>query len=208
MLEASSGGGEDNQFNGWRDKSLRLRSILVLLLVLLLVGGYFYFSNLPKPAPAKEPKLYVWLVEIDDLRHIEVRLPQEGKSQAFVLGDDRFWHFDDAQKSLVDIKRWGGGIPLLLSGPGADRVIARDATPEKLAEFGMANPRMGIKLVLKDNRVLDIVIGNETPNGNAFYVKAPDSNDVAIVDNSWYGVMERLVKDPPFATASSSPAAK
>ncbi len=182
---------------------MRLKSILILLLIFVVVGGYFYFSSRPEPPLPKEPKLYVWLIEADNIQHIEIRLPQEGKSQAFVLGDDRYWYFDDSQRTPVDVQRWGGGIPLLLSGPGADRVVAKDATPEKLAEFGLAQPRMEISLTLKDSSILDIVIGNPTPSGNAFYVKAPDSNDVAIVDYSWYDVIERLVKEPPYAATSS-----
>lgn len=177
---------------------MRLRSIVILLLIFLVAGGAFYVYGRPKPPPPKEPRLFVWLVEMEELQQIDVRLPREGKSQAFVLGEDRYWHFDDAQKSPVDRKRWGGGIPLLLSGPGADRVIAKDATPERLAEYGLADPRMQVVLTLTDNRTVNIAIGNETPSGNAFYVKAPDTSDVATVDISWYQVIERLVKEPPY----------
>lgn len=183
---------------------MRLRSIIVLLLLFFVAGGAFYVYGRPKPLPPKQPRLFVWLVEVEELQRIEIRLPLEGKSQVFVLGEDRYWHFDDAQKTGVDINRWGGGIPLLLSGPGADRVIARDAPMEKLAEFGLTEPRMEILLTLTDGQKLDIGVGNETPSGKAFYVKAPDSSDVATVDISWYTVIERLVKEPPYEPKPST----
>ncbi len=178
---------------------MRLRNILILLAILLTLGGYFYFSNVPQPPPEQEPKLYVWLIEMEELQHIEIRLPREGKSQAFIKEEDRSWHFDDPQRSEVDMERWGGGIPLLLSGPGLERVIAKNATEEKLAEFGLTQPQMQITLILEDGYTLNITVGDRTPDGSAFYVQAPRSNDVALVDFTWYEVLERLVKEPPYA---------
>jgi len=184
---------------------LRLRNILILLVILLALGGYFYFSNDSQPPPKSEPKVFVWDIEMDEIQHIEIRLPREDKSEAFVKirKDDEFpWYFDDLQRSGVDVARWGGGIPLLLSGPGAERVIARNATEEKLAEFGLTQPRMEIILTLEDGDVLNITVGDKTPDGNTFYVQAPNSNDVCLVDYTWYEVLERLVKEPPYALPS------
>ncbi len=183
---------------------MRVKNILILLTILLAVGGYFYYSNMPKPTPKPEPKLYVWLVSDEDLQHIAIRLPHEGKSQAFIKEADRSWHFDDPQRSNVDMNRWGGGIPLLLSGPGSDRVIAQNATAEELAKFGLTQPQMEITLKIKDGSILNITIGDKTPNGSAFYVQVPGGNDVATVDISWYEVIERLVKEPPYASPSAS----
>jgi len=180
---------------------LRLRSILILLIILLAVGGYFYFSNDSEPPPKSEPRVFLWNIEMDEIQHIEIRLPREGKSEAFIKipeGDKFPWHFDDPQKSKVDVTRWGGGIPLLLSGPGAERVIAKNATEEKLAEFGLAQPQMEITLTLEDGDILNIAVGDRTPDGNTFYVQVLGSNDVALVDYTWYEVLERLVREPPY----------
>ncbi len=181
---------------------MRLRSILILLTILLALGGYFYFSNAPQPAAKAEPKLYSWLIDLEEIQHIEIQLPREDKSEAFIKisdGDKFPWYFDDPQRSEVDIERWGGGIPLLLSGPGVDRVIARNATEEKLTEFGLTQPLMEITLTLEDGNIMNIKVGDEAPDGHAFYVQAPDSNDVALVDSTWYEVLGRLVKEPPYA---------
>ncbi len=182
---------------------MRLRTILILLVILLALGGYFYFTNRPEPPPKPETQLFVWLIEMEEIEHIEIRLPHEDKSQAFIKEEDRSWHFDDPQRSSVDMERWGGGIPLLLSGPGAKRVIAENATQEKLAEFGLTQPQMEIILTLEDGYILNITVGDRTPDGTAFYVKAPGSNDVALVDYTWYEVIERLVKEPPYVPAAA-----
>jgi len=186
---------------------LRFRSILILLVILLALGGYFIFFNDSEPPPEKkEPRVFVWLIEMNEIQHIEIRLPREDKSEAFIKisQEDKFpWYFDDPQRSEVDVARWGGGIPLLLSGPGAERVIAKDATEEKLAEFGLTQPQMEIILILEDGDILNITVGDRTPDGNTFYVRAPNSNNVCLVDYTWYEVLERLVKEPPYAPPSA-----
>ncbi len=181
---------------------MRLRNIVILLAILLALGGYFYFSSRPEPPPPPETRLFVWLVEMEEIQHIEIRLPREDQSQAFIkvtAGDNFPWYFDDPQRSEVDKKRWGGGITLLLSGPGANRVISENTTAEKLAEFGLTQPQMKITLTFENGENLSIAVGDKTPDDSAFYVQAPDSNDVALVDYTWYEVLERLVKEPPYA---------
>ena len=185
---------------------MRLRNILILLAIFLALGGYFYFSNGSEPPPEKEePRVFAWIVEMDEIQHIEIRLPREDKSEAFVKisQEDKFpWYFDNPQRSEVNVARWGGGIPLLLSGPGVERVIAQNATEKKLTEFGLTQPQMEIILTLEDGDILNIKVGDRTPSGINFYVQAPGSNDVALVDFTWYEVLERLVKEPPYASPS------
>jgi hypothetical protein len=184
---------------------LRLQNILILLTILLAIGGVFYFINMPEPPETTEPQIFVWDIDMEEIKHIEIRLPQEDKSQAFIKieEEDKFpWYFDDPQRSAVDTDRWGGGIPLLLSGPGAGRIIAEDASTEKLSEFGLTEPQMEITLTLVDDYIMNIKVGDKTPNGAYCYVQAPRTNDVALVDYTWYDVIERLVTEPPYATPS------
>jgi len=177
---------------------LRLRNILILAVILLALGGYFYFSSRPEPPPPKEPELFAWLIEMEEIEHIEIELPREGKSQAFIKEADRSWHFDDPERTGVDMERWGGGIPLLLSGPGVDRIISENATEEQLTRFGLTQPLMKLTLTLEDENILNINVGDKTPGGTNFYVQVPGANAVALVDYTWYEVLERLVTDPPY----------
>ncbi len=169
---------------------------------------YFIFFNKTEPPPEKEePRVFLWNIEMGEIQHIEIRLPRENMSESFIKishGNEFPWYFDDPQRSDVDINRWGGGIPLLLSGPGAERVIAKNATEEQLAEFGLTQPQMEITLTLEDGDILNITIGDRTPDWNTFYVQVPNSNDVALVDYTWYEVLERLVKEPPYAPPTSA----
>ena len=184
---------------------MRPRNIIILLILLIALGGLYYFTHIPKPPPVVEPRYYAWIIEMDDIQHITISLPRDGKSESFIkiAKPDIFpWFFDDANKSAIDTKRWGGGIPLLLIGPGVERVISKNTTPDKMSEFGLIEPQMVIDLVLTgDNNTMSIKVGNKTPDGSSYYVLAPrTNNDVALVDISWHDVLEKLVTDPPFAT--------
>ncbi len=179
---------------------MRARNIIFLLAILIGLGVYFHFSRPVEQAPVN-PQTYMWSVEMEDITSIKISLINENAGQSFLKLSDQTWHFDNTGRTPVDMQRWGGGIPLLLSGPRADRLVAENATAEQLAEYGLANPQMVIDLTMKDSSKLKIDVGDSAPNGQTYYIKSPDElNDVGIVDRSWFEVMQRLVKEPPYPT--------
>ena len=178
---------------------MKLGSILTLLIILVALAIYFtFFRPTPPPEPPPEPRPFVWLVEMEELQHMIISLPQEGKSEQFIKHEDKYWYFDDPPGPKVDMERWGGGIPLLLSGPGSERLIAEDVTEEQLTIFGLAEPRMELVLTLENGDTINIAVGDSTPSGDAYYVKLVDSNDVYTVNYTWHDVIERLVLEPPY----------
>jgi hypothetical protein len=182
---------------------VRVRDILILLAVLLVLGGVYLVVSRPESEEPTQPKMYVWDVDMDEIERIEILLPREGLSQVFIKiaeGDQFPWYFDDPQKSPVDSYRWGG-ITLLLSGPGADRVITEQATDEQLAEYGLAQPSMQIILTLTNEDIVETDVGDFTIDGNSCYVRAPGTSGVATVNAPWYNVLKGLVTDPPYASA-------
>ncbi len=188
---------------------MKTRNIIILLLVLVVLGGIFYIISRPKPGTPVQPTEFVWLIEEDEIDHITITLPRENPvlSQSFIRikQDDKFpWFFDDEARTPVNSARWGGGVPLLLSGPGADRVISYNSSFDKLTEYGLMSPKMTIDLILSDSRTMKIDVGDKTPNGNYYYIKAPDSNAVALVDYTWYDVLAKLVTEPPYATTEAN----
>ena len=178
---------------------MKVGSILALLAILAALGVYFlFFRPAPPPEARPEPRYFVWYVEIEDLEHMVISLPQQDMSESFVKHEDRFWYFDNPPGPKVDKNRWGGGIPLLLSGPRANRLIEKDATEERLSVFGFTQPRMEIILTLENEDIVQIEVGDSTPVGDAYYVKLVGSTEIATVDYTWYDVLERLVLEPPY----------
>jgi hypothetical protein len=91
---------------------------------------------------------------------------------------------------------------LLLSGPGATRLILLDAPDTKLAEYGFNKPNMTAHLVLSDGNTYDIQVGDENPEGTTYYVRLASNKDVYTVDKTWYDVLSGIVTDPPYVPGS------
>jgi hypothetical protein len=139
---------------------------------------------------------------MDDLQHIEINMPREGKSVSFVVHEDRYFYFDVENGSIVDMQRWGGGIPLILSGPGADRRLVQNATDAQLAEYGFTTPKMDITLTLKDGSVYNVELGDSTPSRQTYYIRLTELREIYTVDYTWYDVISRLVTKPPYPPAN------
>jgi hypothetical protein len=185
---------------------LKLKAILILAAILAVAGSVFYFVSRPKPAPEPAPKYFVWDFTMDTLQKVTISLPkstQNPNSQSFVKHpDDRQFYFDEPSGPMVDNKRWGGGIPLLLSGPGAIRLIFQNATPAQLAQYGFNAPNMTLTLTVTDGTVYNVLVGDTNPNAIANYMKLASNNDVYTVDKSWYDVLARIVTEPPYVPAT------
>lgn len=176
----------------------RLAAILVMVGILgALAVGYAVLSR-PQPPEPPPPRRFLWSAEMDQLARIAISLPHEEKSEAWVKHSDQYWYFDSPGGPKVDMKRWGGGVPLLLSGPAADRPIAEGATDEQLALYGFIAPDISIEITLEDRRAVHAQVGGPTPDGRAYYIKLTDSRDVYAVDHTWVEVLQRLVREPPY----------
>ncbi len=173
-------------------------TIIVLAVVLVGLGVVYYFTSRPKPQAPVEPRYYVWDVEMDDLKEMTISFPKDDLTQSWVKHEDKYWYFDEPNGPKVDMIRWGGGIPLLLSGPGANRLLTRDATAEQIETYGLTNPAMRIDLLLEDGRTINIEVGDSTLDGQNYYIRLADSPNVYTVDYTWHDVIARLVLDPPY----------
>lgn len=173
-------------------------AIVAMVGILAALAIAYSVSRRSEPAPRPEPRPFLWSVEMDELKRMVISLPPEGKGETWVKREDKYWYFDRPGGPRVDMQRWGGGVPLLLSGPRADRPIADSATDERLRIYGFRAPAMRIELTLENNDTINAEVGDRTPDGRAYYVKLLSSRDVYAVDHTWVEVLERLVREPPY----------
>ena len=181
---------------------MKLRSILILAGVAAALGVAYYYSSRPQPQPRPQPRPFVWGVEMTELARMTIALPRRGLEETWEKHEDRQWYFAGPDGAGVDRSRWGGGIPLLLSGPGANRRIAADATAEQIERFGLDDPQMAIGLTLDNGDTLNVIVGDTTPDRRGYYIQRVGSDGVYTVDYTWYNVLERLVTDPPYPPAA------
>ena len=178
---------------------MRPRNILILVAVLAItIAIYFVTRPVEEPPLKPDPLERVWQFEMEELKHIMIELLNLDMSESFLKHEDRQWYFDDPPGPQVDPDRWGGGIPLILAGPAAERLIAKDATEEQLAIYGFTLPLMKLTLTKEDEGVVSIEIGDAVPDGSAYYIRLAESNDIYTIDGIWYEVLERLVLEPPY----------
>ncbi len=186
---------------------MKLKSIFVLTTFLAASGILYYITNQTDPPPSAKPRHVVWDVKMEELAIMAISLPPIGKNESWVKHEDRYWYFDQPDGEMVNKKRWGGGIPLLLSGPGAERLITDNASEKQLENFGLIEPRMKIDLTLENRIIIQIDVGDSTPAAQSYYVRLRDSKEIYTVHESWYHVLERLVLEPPYPDPEEKPKA-
>jgi hypothetical protein len=186
---------------------VKFKAILVLVAICAILGVVFVVVNKPETETTTEPRSYVWDFQQDDLQRIEISLPKSEipvNSIAWNVHEDKYFYFDEPNGCQVDNQRWGGGIPLILSGPGAQRKLGEAVNDTQLASYGFNKPNMKITLTLATQDVFNVVVGDAIPSGQAYYVKLAEYPDVYTVDLSWYQVLERLITEPPYPPANIS----
>ncbi len=182
---------------------MKLRLLLILGAVAAGLALVFILTSRREAPEERAERPIMWSFDLRDLDRVEIALPHEGLAEAW-LRADHVWYFDRPGRPPVDLDRWGGGVPYLLSGPGANRLLTDAARPEDLEIFGLLDPRMTIHLEHGGEHgdggpgTVDLVIGSETPDTFSFYIHQPGSGRVYTVDRSWYEIMERLVVEPPY----------
>ena len=172
-----------------------------MVVIAAILGVTFYAVSRPEPSESEDAVPYIWSFPNDDiyeLQHAEISMPKTGDSVSFVQHEDKNFYFDVDNGSIVDKNRWGGGIPLLLSGPRADRSLVQNATDAQLAEYGFTTPSLKIILTLKDSTIFNIELGDSTPSGQTYYIRLTELREIYTVDYSWYDVISRLVTEPPY----------
>lgn len=179
---------------------MNFRHIAILAVAVVVLALAYDFMKPQAPPEEADARPLLWSVHMDDLQSLAIFLPRAGKQEAWVKRPGPRWFFDRPDQAEVDVGRWGGGVPLLLSGPKAERRIAGDAAADSLVAYGFDTPAMVLGLVMEDGRQIDVEVGDRTPGGEAYYVRLAGEAAVYTVHEAWYGVLERLVLDPPVAS--------
>ena len=170
-------------------------ALIVMLAVVSVIGVLITTSGgRSTPKQTRLPRIFAFQVEEDDI--VSVRIAREGQTLTFIQSVDGLtWHFDDLDGEEVDRERWGG-IPLLLSGPLYQRVIAEQAT--ELGLYGLDEPSLIVHLGLQGiEREVEVRVGDKTPQAGAHYVQFIDDPRIYLVDATWGDVLARLAEEPP-----------
>jgi len=169
---------------------VRPRNTLLLLLVLLALGGYIYWVELPGQKREAEAKKLVSLQK-DAVTAIALDYPDH--SIALAKNDQGDWRLTkpveaDADDPVVN--------NMLTAIAEADVSRTLDDVGDKLASYGLDKPEATVTLTLKDGKPFPVLkIGKTTQVGSSAYLQKDDDPKVYIGTASFQAVMKKQVKD-------------
>ncbi len=182
---------------------MSFKTTVVLLVVFVALGGYFYFfQSQQTPASSNAPvEPRITSVKTEDVVKFSVR--QSDKVVTAVKDNNGTdWYLDGPQRQAIDMARFNG-VVLLFSGPRAKRLV--DPKPTDLSLFGLAKPKDEVNLELKDGSKVQVLLGDLSPDESYQYVKVSDDDAVYLVDRGVGDVVDNFVAQPPIPTPTPAP---
>ena len=167
---------------------MRLRNTLILALLLAALGAYLYFVEARQMAEEGKKEKIVD-VSADDVTAITLAYPDR---QIVLAKTDGAWRVVkpvDAAADDVTVKN------LLHAIADAEVKKAIDEPPADLAQFGLTQPMVTIKLTTKDKTLPDLKVGKTTAVSNSTYVQRADQPKVYLTGSAFHSGMDKQVKD-------------
>src|SRR5271169_2896930 len=153
---------------------LRMRGLVIALAVLVALAGGVYWSNKAKEAEATKPAAAAdTATKILDLQNnpvtrIEIR---RTGGETTVVEKKSKWELTSPRPLPADQEAIGS-ILATLTALNADRLIEAKTTDP--GAFGLAQPLIDVSFTQKDSKSRQLLIGDEVPTGNGYYVKMAD----------------------------------
>ncbi len=177
---------------------MNLRASLIVLIIgsWVAVGAAVVVNmDFGEESSVEQPPFF-YNVPVEDI--VSISLENEGESVSFHYRESiRRWYFDESaeyQETPADLFRFGG-ITTLLGGPRTSRVLAQ--TFDNPAEFGLDEPTGRYSIGLRNGEERVLLVGDTTVDGENTYAQVEGFPQLVLVDQSWSGVLNRLVQDPP-----------
>ena len=179
------------------------RNTLILLVALSLIAGYVYFFELRKSPPPVERPPWVYSVDLMDIASID--LHYEDKNLSIIWDDEEgLWHFKDPSPGELELNQASiNGLRVLLSGTISKRLLFEKV--EDLSVFGLDEPQIVARVGLKSGQVMEIVLGDKTPDEQGYYVQFRGWDYIYTVDYTWGDEFIRFVTEPPLVTPTATP---
>lgn len=150
---------------------MKLRSLLVATVVLLGLLGTLYWSGHRKNPDEGVARAGAspQILKLDESAITGLEFKKKD-SQPVVLAKNSAgaWGITQPKQLGADQSAVSSAVSTLAS-LGSERVV--EDQPSDLKPFGLAQPAIEVDVTAKDNKQQKLLIGDETPTGNAFYAK-------------------------------------
>ncbi len=167
---------------------MRFRTTILLILVLIGLGAYVYWVELPK-AEQEAKKKTLFEFKADDAIEVSLAYPDH---ELIVKKSGDEWRLVkpmDAPADATTVKNLVSAI--------ADCEVKKaieDTTPD-LAQYGLDKPFVTVTVKLKDQELPAVLVGKNTPVGVSTYVKKADDPKVLLASSAFRSGMDKKPKD-------------
>ena len=149
---------------------MKLRGLYVAALILAVLCGVLYWSNRQstktnasaKMSPDAPPKI----LSLDRTDITGLTIHRKEQAPLELSRNSGGWQIT-APKALAADEESVSGILYALSSLNADRQLEDKAS--NLASYGLTDPALEVAVTLKDKKTEKLLIGDQTPSGNAYY---------------------------------------
>jgi len=175
---------------------MKMTGLLVAAIVLAALSGVLYWSNHRKPAEdavkvsADAPPKILTLTQAD-ITKVEIKRKADDEVELAKDGSGK-WQIAGAKPLRADQNEVSSMLSTL-SSLTSERLIEQKAT--SLADYGLAQPAVEVDVTEKDNKTQKLLIGDNTPSGNAVYVALAGDPRVFTLANYSKTSLEKSEKD-------------
>jgi hypothetical protein len=163
---------------------MKMNSLLVAAIVLAALSGVLYWSN-HKKTSASDVKVSVDappnILTLPQADITKVEIKKKGGDEVALSKDDAGKWQITAPKVLRADQNEVSTVLSTLSSLNSERLI--DAKAENLGEYGLAQPTVEVDVTEKNNKTQKLLIGDNTPTGNAAYVALAGDPRVFMLEN-------------------------
>ena len=175
---------------------MKMNSLLVAAIVLAALSGVLYWSNHRKPkedavkVSADTPPKILTLTQAD-ITKVDIR-KKSGDAVQLAKNDAGKWQIVAAKPLRADQNEVSSMLSTL-SSLTSDRLI--DEKAGNLADYGLSQPSVEVDVTEKDNKTQRVLLGDNTPAGNAVYVALAGDPRVFTLANYAKTSLDKTAKD-------------
>ncbi len=176
---------------------MKMKQLLVATVVLAALGATLFWSNHRKPAndtvtaaPSATNAKVISLTQ-DDITKLEVK-KKDGEDVVLSRAGASGWKITSPKPLVAD---QDSVSTILYNLSPMDGATVIDEKPADLKQFGLAEPEAQVSATGKDRKVHTILVGDETPTGDAAYVMVSGESKVYSVPKNTKANLDKDLKD-------------
>lgn len=165
---------------------------LILLVLCLLIGGYYFLDTQYQEKQQEQEDLEKQLVtlEQDDVKEVTIVSADETKK---AVKNENSWRLVEPYDASADKNNWDNVVSQYTSGE-RQRVVREDA--EDLSPYGLDEPKFQITLAKENGEEASTIkIGKETPTAGKYYAMVDETNDILTILASMHTAVDKSLFD-------------